>query len=61
MAKKPKLNLTGLKNQVKTGTVTIEYLNGKVDFPMKLKDDRTYKKIIALGDYKYKTKYDYLY
>ena len=56
MAKKPKLNLTGLKNQVKTGTVTIEYLNGKVDFPMKLKDDRTYKKIIALGDYKYKTK-----
>ena len=31
MAKKIKLNLNGLKNQIKTGVVTIEYLNGKVD------------------------------
>lgn len=56
MAKKIKLNLSGLKNQIKTGTITIEYLNGKIDYPIKIKDDRTYKQILNLGDYKYKTK-----
>ena len=56
MAKKIKLNLNGLKNQIKTGVVTIEYLNGKVDYPIKLKNDREYKNIINLADYKYKTK-----
>ena len=56
MAKKIKLNLNGLKNQIKTGIVTIEYLNGKVDQPIKLKNDREYKNIIDLVDYKYKTK-----
>ena len=43
MARKLKLNLSGLKNQVKTGTITIDYLNGKVDYPIKLKNDREYK------------------
>ena len=56
MSKKIKLNLNGLKNQIKTGVVTIEYLNGKVDYPIKLKNDREYKNIINLADYKYKTK-----
>ena len=56
MAKKLKLNLEGLKNQVKTGIITIEYLNGKVDYPIKLKNDREYKRILNLSDYKYKTK-----
>lgn len=56
MAKKLKLNLNGLKNQVKTGVITIEYLNGKVDYPIKLKNDREYKNILNLSDYKYKTK-----
>ena len=56
MSKKIKLNLNGLKNQIKTGVVTIEYLNGKVDYPIKLKNDREYKNIINLTDYKYKTK-----
>ena len=56
MAKKIKLNLNGFKNQIKTGIVTIEYLNGKVDYPIKLKNDREYKNIINLVDYKYKTK-----
>lgn len=56
MAKKLKLNLNGLKNQVKTGIITIEYLNGKVDYPIKLKNDREYKNILNLSDYKYKTK-----
>ena len=56
MAKKLKLKLDGFKNQVKTGIVTIEYLNGKVDYPLKLKNDREFKRIINLSDYKYKTK-----
>lgn len=56
MAKKLKLNLNGLKNQVKTGVITIEYLNGKVDYPIKLKNDREYKNILNLSDYRYKTK-----
>lgn len=56
MAKKLKLNLNGLKNQIRTGIVTIEYLNGKVDYPIKLKNDREYKKILNLSDYKYKTR-----
>ena len=56
MAKKLKLNLNGLKNQVKTGIITIEYLNGKVDYPIKLKNDRGYKRILNLSDYKYKTR-----
>jgi hypothetical protein len=56
MARKLKLNLSGLKNQVKTGTITIDYLNGKVDYPIKLKNDREYKYILNLSDYKYKTK-----
>ncbi len=56
MSKKIKLNLNGLKNQIKVGVVTIEYLNGKVDYPIKLKNDREYKNIINLTDYKYKTK-----
>ena len=56
MAKKLKLNLNGLKNQVKTGIITIEYLNGKVDYPIKLKNDREYKRILNLSDYKYKTR-----
>lgn len=56
MARKLKLNLNGLKNQVKTGVITIEYLNGKVDYPMKLKNDREYKRILNLSDYKYKTR-----
>ena len=56
MAKELKLNLNGLKNQVRTGVITIEYLNGKVDYPIKLKNDREYKKILNLSDYKYKTR-----
>lgn len=56
MARKLKLNLNGLKNQVKTGVITIEYLNGKVDYPVKLKNDREYKRILNLSDYKYKTR-----
>lgn len=56
MAKKLKLNLNGLKNQVKMGVITIEYLNGKVDYPIKLKNDREYKNILNLSDYRYKTK-----
>jgi hypothetical protein len=56
MAKKLKLNLNGLKNQIKTGVITIEYLNGKVDYPIKLKNDREYKNILNLSDYRYKTK-----
>lgn len=56
MARKLKLNLSGLKNQVKTGTITIDYLNGKVDYPIKLKNDREYKYILNLSDYKYKTR-----
>lgn len=56
MARKLKLNLNGLKNQVKTGIITIEYLNGKVDYPVKLKNDREYKRILNLSDYKYKTR-----
>lgn len=56
MAKKLKLNLSGLKNQIKTGKITIDYLNGKVDYPIKLKNDREYKYILNLSDYKYKTK-----
>ena len=56
MAKKLKLNLSGLKNQIKTGKITIDYLNGKVDYPIKLKNDREYKYILNLSDYKYKTR-----
>ena len=56
MARKLKLNLKGLKNQIKTGVITIEYLNGKVDYPIRLKNDREYKRILNLADYKYKTK-----
>ena len=55
MAKKLKLNFSGLKTQVKKGIITIDYLDGKVDFPILIKDDRTYKRIIALSDHKYKT------
>lgn len=56
MAKKLKLKLDGLKNQVKTGIVKIKYYNGEVDYPVKIKDDRTYRNIISLSDYKYRTK-----
>lgn len=56
MAKKIKLNLSGLKNQLKKGLVKIKYLEGEIDFPISIKDDRSYKKIMALGDLKYKTK-----
>ena len=61
MAKKLKLNLSGLKNQIKTGKITIDYLNGKVDYPIKLKNDREYKYILNLSDYKYKTIFCFLF
>jgi len=55
MARKLKLNLTGLQNQRKRGIAKVEYLDGEIEFPIYIKDDRAYRKILAMGDYKYKT------
>lgn len=51
-----KLNLSGLKYQRKRGMCKVKYLDGEVDFPLFVKDDRTFRKILSLSEYKFNTK-----